>query len=232
MTEKIDDFGDYSKLKFDTIVPLNTFGPKHGTVPGPLYVIWDGFYDNPDAIREEALSLSYTKTIKNNYVGQNSCAIPMHQNTLEFVKSMCGLPLIYTPNSFNGFRVAYENSVGRSHIHMDDFSDYGAVCYLTKQEYCKGGTAFFRHKKTGLDHMPWGNAKEHGYEDDADMKININMDTMNPDAWEIVGFIPAAYNRFALFRSAVFHAAWPGGFGTSHDDCRLARIMFFSLQEK
>jgi hypothetical protein len=232
LTEKVDDFGDYDKLKFDTIIPLNTSGPKHGTFPGPLYVVYDGFYSDPDAIRKEALSLDYVKTIKNNYVGQNSNPIPKSQNTLTFINSICGLPLIYSPTGYNGFRIAYENSIGRSHVHVDEIGDYGGVCYLTKPEYCKGGTAFFRHIQTGLDYIPWGKAIEYGYEDDKDMAAKFADDTMNPDAWEIVGFVPAAYNRFVLFRSAVFHAAWPGGFGSSYDDCRLARIMFFSLQEK
>lgn len=85
----------------------------------------------------------------------------------------------------------------------------------------KGGTGFYKHKKSGVDfqvdyfdadfkktetywqiHETYRKAKKHDYETVLDSR------NINEDDWELQFVVDAAYNRFVMHPSYIFHSAY------------------------
>jgi len=103
------------------------------------------------------------------------------------------------------------------------------MLYLTPDEYCQGGTEFFRHKATNTDHAPY--TKEQltaiGLTDFKQVWDDIIMkDTNNPQSWQHLMTIPMKFNRLVLFRPWLYHNAGPS-FGKSLADGRLIYPLFY-----
>lgn len=113
----------------------------------------------------------------------------------------------------------------KAYIHSDRESGaHTAIVYLSTHddEY---GTAFYRHKPTGLIAMP-------SFEEMKDMGImdsfKEDMVSRNPDKWEQIGFVEGKFNRALIFNAPVFHSRIPvDGFGDNSDNGRLVWVSHF-----
>lgn len=104
------------------------------------------------------------------------------------------------------------------HIAHHDLSMglYSLMLYLNDNH--DGGTAFIRHKATGMSYAP---------EDEDFVKI-AQFDQNNTDKWAILNKVEMKQNRAVIFDAGLFHCAMPiGGFGEGLE-ARTVLTCFFS----
>lgn len=113
----------------------------------------------------------------------------------------------------------------RAYIHSD--RETGArtcVVYLSEHEDTYG-TAFYRHRATGLTAMPTF-AEMHGNHVFDQLKHDMVHGT--DKEWEQVGFVHGVMNRAVIFDAPLFHARIPlHGIGTNDTDSRLVWACHF-----
>ena len=193
-------------------------------------IIADDFLGNPHELREAALRLTYPPQ-DGAFPGRNSLERINVDGLLPQVSRLVGEPLrlLTPPQSHAKCRITLADDVGRARVHVDQ-SYWSGILYLSRPEDCRGGTDFYRHRRTGLDRVPTTADDIHaaGYPDINRLVDDVvNRDTMKPSAWEKCFTAPMRFNRLILFSPWMFHNSAPG-FGTGPDDGRLAYLMFFA----
>lgn len=197
----------------------------------PAFIMVDDFVANPHELRRQALALGYDRgNPSGNYPGITSArALPI-KGVDDYVSRLTGLKLVGAPGTLHGHcRLTLKEDRGRSGVHIDPAA-YSGILYLTPPEHCRGGTDFYRHRRTGLDRVPINAADIHaaGYVDiNRLVEDVVNRDTMKPAAWQKSFTAPMRFNRLILFSPWMFHNSAPG-FGSGPDDGRLAYLMFFA----
>jgi hypothetical protein len=195
----------------------------------PWLIVIDDFLREPDAVRAKALQLTYQ--VGGHYPGLNSIEkIPL-EGLGQAISSIVQEPLCapWAPDfSHQSCRLslASDDRPGRVHI---DVSHWTGVLCLSRDEHCRGGTEFFRHKRTGTDHAPLTPAAiaEMGYKSIAELDADIlQKDSLDPSKWERTLNVPMKYNRLILVQPHYWHTAGPG-FGDSVENGRLVYLMFF-----
>lgn len=142
-----------------------------------------------------------------------------------------GEPLVSMPppRAHAKFRIATAGDVGSAKVHVDT-AHWSGILYLSRPEDCRGGTEFFRHRRTNTDRGPISDdeARTHGYASAKQMISDIlERDTMNDEAWEMTMRVPMRFNRLVLLRPWLWHTAGEA-FGDSLGNGRLIYLMFFA----
>jgi hypothetical protein len=195
------------------------------------FLIVDDFLADPNAARAAALSLGYDPALKRgNYPGLVSDkALPVGGMD-EAISRIVGEPLIPANGTTHGHcRLTLKKDRGVTGVHIDP-CHYSGILYLSRPEDCRGGTEFFRHRRTGLDAVPQDieRIRATGYPDiNALVADVVNKDTNSPSKWERSFVAPMRYNRLILFSPWMFHNAAPG-FGDRPDNGRLIQMLFFA----
>jgi hypothetical protein len=195
------------------------------------FLIVDDFLADPMAARAKALRLGYDPRDKaGNYPGLMSAA-PLDVGGMDAaVSKLAGTDLAAAPGTMHGHcRLTLKGDRGVSGVHIDP-CDYSGILYLTLPEHCRGGTEFFRHRRTGLDAVPHdiGRINAAGYADiNALIEEVVNADTLKPSRWERSFVAPMRFNRLILFSPWMFHNAAPG-FGDRAENGRLIQTLFFA----
>ncbi len=182
----------------------------------PAYVVADNFYENPDAVREFALSLEF------NYH-------PDYHKGKRTDQSY----------RFDGLQARFEQLIGRKIINWDkygingcfqyciggdqlvyhcDAQQYAGVLFLTPNAPVKTGTSLFRSIHTKNMKVP---EKDHA-------KVFQN-GYLDPTQFECVDSVGNVYNRLILFDSRTIHAA-SEYFGSTKENGRLFQLFFFDLE--
>lgn len=195
------------------------------------FLVLDDFLEHPDQFRNQALGLDYPD-LEGPYPGRNSVQRLDIPGLSQFVSQMVGEPLkpIEPLKSHGKCRITLASDPRRGAVHVDE-SQWSGILYLTRPEHCRGGTEFFRHKKTGLERSPVSDAEAMSLGlpgRDAVLEQTIVNDGLKRSAWEKIMEIPMRYNRLVLLRPWLFHTAGPG-FGKSLEDGRLIYTMFYTL---
>lgn len=200
-------------------------------MPLPSFMILDDFLADPHAARRAALALGYDKALKGgNYPGTLSNR-PLEIGGLdEMVQRHIGVAVKpQAGTSHNHCRITLAGEAGRSGVHVDPCF-YSGILYLSLPEHCRGGTDFFRHKRTGLDRVTSdpGELMRAGYADPNKLIEDVvNADTLMPAKWEKTFTAPMRFNRLILFSPWMFHNSG-AGFGDRLDNGRLVHLMFFA----
>lgn len=127
------------------------------------------------------------------------------------------------PNSM--FFRSTNEGMEQAYIHSDRESGaHTCVAYLSQHEQ-PTGTAFFRHKPTGLTSMPsFHEMKDQGIFE----QLKDDMVGRNPDAWEQIGYVEGQCNRAVIFEAPLFHSRFPlEGIGSTPEDGRLVWVSHF-----
>lgn len=122
------------------------------------------------------------------------------------------------PENITMFMRRSPKGVDVPHIAHHDLvmGAYSLMLYLNDND--EAGTAFIRHKETGMCYAP---------ESPAFLKI-AQHDQNLPTEWAILEMIKMKENRVVIFDAGVFHCAMPiGGFGQGADS-RTVLTCFFS----
>lgn len=104
------------------------------------------------------------------------------------------------------------------HIAHTDISMGSYSLMLYCNEYKGGGTAFLRHRETGICYAP----------ESQEYVEMMQKDQNSPDKWAVVDMAHMKENRAVIFDAGKFHCAMPiGGFGEL-SDARVVLTVFFS----
>lgn len=192
-------------------------------------VIVDDFLNNPHELREAALRLTYPEQ-DGAFPGRNSLERINLDGLLPEVSRILGEPLrlLDPPQSHAKCRVTLAADPARAKVHVDQ-SHWSGILYLSLPEDCRGGTDFFRHKRTGTERGPTNldELQAMGYASMDEMHRDIiEKDSINDDAWELTMRVPMRFNRLVLLRPWFWHTAGEG-FGDCLRNGRLVYLMFF-----
>lgn len=192
----------------------------------PEYIVVDDFCEDPEAVINSS-KLAGFGTWKPNkgevgssiYEGMNFWG--HHALMLRSLIRATGTVLV--PNSM--FFRSTNTDTETAYIHSDrETGAYTCVAYLSDHED-EYGTAFYKHKPTGLLHMPsFAEMREMGIMED----LKKDMVSRDEDKWEQVGFVQGKFNRAVIFSAPLFHSRIPiNGFGDSSDNGRLVWVSHF-----
>jgi len=197
----------------------------------PSFIMIDDFLANPEHARASALRLGYDRGLKDgNYPGVLSNQPLVIPGLEEAVGEVLGHTLKPAPGtSHNHCRITLRNEKGASGVHVDPCF-YSGILYLSLAQDCRGGTDFFRHRRTGLDRVVTDQdaLAAIGYTNPNQLiEEVVNHDTLKPAKWEKSFTAPMRYNRLILFSPWLFHNSGPG-FGDGPENARLVHLMFFA----
>jgi len=194
-------------------------------------IVIDDFYADPDKVRNIALNAEYRNVQKLNYPGYQTVNAFVSEALKKKLGKLIGKPIeIHMEDvTFGKFRIMLKESTSRLKVHLDRASDWTGVLYLTPQENCQGGTAFYRHRETGLD-GPVGDeeSKRFGHENWENLEeAIIERDTLRDAAWEETMFVGMKYNRLVLFRGGELFHSHTRSFGQCKESGRMTQNFFF-----
>jgi len=179
-------------------------------------IITDDFYQNPDAVRNYALSQPFE--VKGNYPGHRTK--PYLPDDLKgaiqsIVFSAGGKVTDWLENS--GYTGAFQlcTSSDRTWIHADSYNNWAAVCYLTPNAPLSGGTALYRYKETGDDSRTDNTAP--------------HLDGYDYTKWDMTDYVANKYNRIVMYRGNLYHAS-VDYFGSNMETGRLFQTFFFNTE--
>jgi hypothetical protein len=195
----------------------------------PAIFVIDDFLRNADEVRRQALSLTYA--IGGRYPGLNSAQKLRIEGLDQVISTLVREPVRapWTDDFSHGScRVALALDEQQARIHIDQ-SHWSGILYLSRPEDCRGGTEFFRHKRTGTDRVPMEekSLRAAGYSTYEELQKDIlDKDALDRSKWEHTMTVPMRFNRLVLLQPHYWHTAGPG-FGDSLENGRLIYLMFF-----
>ena len=192
-------------------------------------IIVDDFLDDPQELRAAALKLTYPEQ-DGAFPGRNSLQRINVSGLTEAVSRIVGEPLalLSPPQSHAKCRITLAADVGRAKVHVDR-SHWSGVLYLSRDEDCRGGTQFFRHRRTGTDHLPLNDQQMAAMGCTSLRQVHqeiIEKDSNDDTKWELSMLVPMRFNRLLVLRPWLWHTAGPA-FGDSIENGRLVYLMFF-----
>lgn len=193
-------------------------------------IVVDDFHPDAQGFRDAALRLTYPPQ-QGAFPGRNSLERLELDGLLPYVSHLTGerLQPMSPPGSHGKFRITLAADAGKGKVHVDP-GYWSGILYLSRPEDCRGGTDFFRHRRTNTDRRPMNEtevrALGHATYDDVHRDI-IERDGLDDAAWETTMTVPMRFNRLLLLRPWLWHTAGPG-FGDGLHDGRLVYLMFFA----
>jgi hypothetical protein len=185
------------------------------------FQVVDGFCERIEQVRKSCLNSGFGKWAPNQglvgsskYDGMNFWGD--HALMLQSLAAAVAAPVF--PNAM--FFRNTNKETEKAYIHSDRHSgNHTCIVYLSEHGE-NTGTAFWRHKSTGLTYMPpFEVQKEQGIFEE----LKEDMVSGDPDKWEQLDYVRGVSNRALLFQAPLFHSRHPlGGFGEgAHGEDRL-----------
>lgn len=181
-----------------------------------MFIIQDGFYNNPEEVREYALQQDFN--VSGNYPGIRTGPYPepFFTNMKYEMEKITGKKVTYWPDQYNtAFQYTTEDSKTWTHY---DPTKWAAVVYLTPNAPIESGTGIYRHKETGIYQHKEG-------------QIDYNEIVTSEDDWELLDFCGNIFNRIVVYRGTFYHRSRLAGFGTDKYNGRLFQTFFFNTEE-
>ena len=178
-------------------------------------IVIDEFYNNPNDVREFALSQEFDVT--GNWPGTRTKTF-INESTKETIQKILqdvsGNVTDWQAN--DGYTGSFQltTSMDRSWIHADSYNTWAGVLYLTPDAPLSGGTGIFRYKKTG-------SMTEDG--------TDLSGVTQDMTKWEMTDMLGNKFNRLVLYRADYFHTSLDY-FGRNLEDGRLFQTFFFDTE--
>jgi hypothetical protein len=204
-------------------------------------IVIDDFHPGAAALRDLVVNQQFKNevgpdghTYRNILKLQPGCEVPTLAEQVGLMESLMskahGGRKVITKLSF--FRLDFQGEPTKSFCHADSIcAKYAGILYLNPPEQCFGGTAFWRHKASGLDRLPSDEQIEILGAELHRFHTMMTRETMGADQWDMSGFVGMKFNRFASYPSKIFHSRYPhDSFGESNANGRLVWVTFFDLE--
>ena len=192
-----------------------------------LVEIIDNFCPQIDAVRQSALDSGFGTWAPNKGAVGSSIYEGMsfygkHAYMLKSLGEATGL-MPFPNNMF--FRVT-NTDTERAYVHSDRmWGSRTCVAYLSRHEE-DSGTAFFRHRATGLMEMPTFEEMERMGMFEL---LKKDMVSGTEKEWEQLDYVRGLYNRAVIFHAPLFHSRWPkNGIGNTAESGRMVWACHFN----
>jgi len=196
-------------------------------------LIVDDFYDDADVVRRNAVGFDFPQPDEEkNYPGRNSTQNFLPDGLDDIVSQLVHEPVIGHPTPDHGrFRISLQGDDRdrRYYVHVDGHVHWSGILFLSPDEFCQGGTEFFRHRETGSDRtfIYDREAQERGWDSCAQFTDEtLNRDSSDLSKWEHLMTVPMRFNRLVLFRPWFWHTSG-ASFGDTLENGRLVQLFFF-----
>lgn len=189
-------------------------------------IVKDDFCPQIDEVRQSALQSGFGTWTPNKGLVGNSIYDGMnfagsHDLITRCIHQATGRPA-YPRASF--FRVTTPDT--KTYIHSDrTHGDWTCIVYLTEHKETSG-TAFYRHKETGLLEMPtFEEQRKSGIFE----MLKADMESRSPDRWEQNDFVRGIFNRALIFNAPLFHSRISEVNDKSDESARMVHVTHFYL---
>jgi hypothetical protein len=201
-------------------------------------IIIDDFHENPQEVRDYAISATYSTEESSTYPGKNATTGFQEDLLKSKIETILQRP-IKPSNPFGYFRYSWETSDQENEklqkVHVDNGWEWGGVCYLSTPEQLKAnpdsGTLFARHKALKIDATPRTaeEAEIFGYTHYDELRQSIIYgDGLDLNKWETYAKISPKFNRLVLFRSWMYHSHFINFGPKDPAQSRLVQLFFFN----
>lgn len=189
-------------------------------------LILDDFLPDAHAYREVALAQEFRTVTGPDGEKYPNVSMREPREFADLIEKAVGRPIV---PRYSFLRFGTELDPASCHIHADAIvEEYAALLYLTLQENCAGGTAFWRHRKTGFSSLPNEQEVRRFGKSPARVEADLRADAENPQKWDRINTVEMKFNRMAIYPTKRFHSRISGGFGQDLKSGRLTWITFFS----
>jgi tetratricopeptide (TPR) repeat protein len=205
-------------------------------------LVIDDVLDDPLTYRAQALALCAQQAERNerlSFPGVQTTAQPC-EALMQRVSDALGRALKWDSADHGALRISLAGDRARADVHVDSptiENIFGGVLYLSLPQHCRGGTSFYRHRKSGWDRRPDASTmRAAGYESFLDFqRRNVRPNRMQPfaqwlqqrdETWERIFEVPMRFNRLVVFLSDFFHAITEL-FGEHAENGRLVQLLHF-----
>lgn len=207
-------------------------------------LIVEDFLRNPDEVRAAALKMSYRLDVP-AYPGVTAVPSWDRESFASALSELLGHPIAAEEVRLRLSIVtkpAEELEPWQCVPHCDPV-DLAGVVYLNPPEQCRGGTAFYRHRQSGLAQLPaQPDARtllvmiRHGIRTIDELQSWLMSTSDSPHGyisdstadWELIDLVEMRYNRFILYNGRFFHSGYfrAGDFGETKSERRLTLNYF------
>jgi hypothetical protein len=198
----------------------------------PVTVL-DNFFEDPDSVREWALSLEYFPDEKGRWPGLRTHRL--HELNVAFTDHVARryFSLFY---NFDYEKVEYQidccfqlidSSKGAGWIHDDGSCRMTGIIYLTPNANLSGGTSIYKRKNNVnfTDLVPVNKAKTEFYLGRATKEQVDHIRVRDSELYDETIKVANVYNRLITFDSHLHHSA-QDFFGEKGEDARLTLVFF------
>ena len=195
-----------------------------------MITIIDGFTPYIDEVRASALASGFGTWRPNTgevgssiYEGMNFWG--RHSFMLHALTYAMGRQ-VFANSMF--FRVTHE-STESAYVHSDrESGDYTCIVYLSEHGRTTSGTGFYRHRASGMTHMP--SFEELSKDRGAFDNLKQEMVDGSEAYWELLDFVRGSYNRAVIFDAPRFHGRHPRtGIGMTPEEGRMVWVCHFCV---
>lgn len=184
------------------------------------YTVIDDFCADPEGVRASALASGFGRWTPNkgligSSVYDGLCYVGRHSDMIHALTKALGFVILPEEMFFR----ASQADARRAYIHSDrSMGAFTCVTYLSEHGEEEYGTAFWRHRATGLEEMPpVEELRKPEFE-----QLRADMVSGESKDWERRDFVRGKFNRALVFRAPLFHSRVPfGGIGSNDDDARI-----------
>jgi hypothetical protein len=173
-------------------------------------MIIDNFYQDPDSVRNYALSQPFD--ITGNFPGARTrpyLPADVKAGISHWLRPVGEITHWFEDDGYTGsFQLA--TAMDRTWIHSDHYNTWAGVCYLTPDAPHTSGTGLYKHKRTGQHRRLDGDHEGYDY-----------------TKWDLFDKIGNKYNRLIIYRGDLFHASLDY-FGNDSATGRLFQTFFFN----
>jgi tetratricopeptide (TPR) repeat protein len=204
-----------------------------------LLVIDDVLAD-PLRYRAQALALCAQQAERNERLSFPGVQTPPQpcEALMQRVSDALGRALKWDSIDHGAMRISLAADSARADVHVDSptiENIFGGVLYLSLPQHGRGGTSFYRHRRSGWDRRPAAStlrAAGHGSFLDFQRR-NLQPNRTQPfaqwlrqrdETWERIFEVPMRFNRLVVFRSDFFHGITEL-FGDRAENGRLVQLL-------
>ena len=198
-------------------------------------VIIDDFYETPDNVRQDCISMLKENFFNHNQTGGRCYPMLLGSSTKEYLLGLIKEKFDMDVEIHGGeVRVVTDSDEGFSFVHKD-VNAFNIIIYLSKDHDGHVGTSFWEYDgKHNLDDLWNKHLVTESTEESWEAFHTITEEVANPNVWNKKFSIPMKYNRLILFDADCWHSAGDfddmGRFGDSNETGRL--IQYYNVEKQ